>query len=81
MTQFLKVSDGENMGIVEIPTEEDGTLSVNGLENIYSGATGLKYNVEDHTRLVKISDGKLIAPPEGWASHTYYCVFPKGMFY
>lgn len=82
MMEYLKVSESENSEIVEIPTEEDGTLSLESLQNMYAGVTGLKYNVDGHTRLLKISDGKLLAPSDGWGSScTYYCVYPKGNVY
>lgn len=76
---YLKVKENEDSEIVEIPTEEDGTLSLEVLQNMYAGVTGLKYNIDGHTRLLKVSDGKILAPSEGWdSSPIYYCVYPKG---
>lgn len=78
--QYIQLTDDENGETIEVPAEDDGTLSVSSLAAHYPGATGLKYRINGHVRAVKLSNGKLYAPEGGWKDITYYCIFPKGTF-
>jgi hypothetical protein len=64
--------------IVELPTEEDNSLSLATLEGQFPGAVGLQYRTASGClRGVRICDGLLKEPEEGWGVNTlYYCVFP-----
>ena len=76
--QYILVTDAEDSETMEVPSEDDGSLSVSSLAAHYPGATGLKYRVNGHVRAVKLTNGKLYAPEGGWQDITYYCIFPKG---
>lgn len=75
--QYVQVTDVEDSEPIEIPTEDDGTLTVSALAAHYPGATGLKYRLGGHTRAVKLANGILFPPENGWGENTYYCIFPK----
>lgn len=76
---YVRVTDVEDSESIEIPTEDDGTLTVAAVAAQYPGATGLKYRLDGHVRAVKLADGKLYPPEEGWSDSIYYCIFPKGI--
>lgn len=76
--QYVQVTDVEDSEPIEIPSEDDGTLTVSALAAHYPGATGLKYRLGGHTRAVKLANGILYPPENGWGDNIYYCIFPKG---
>lgn len=76
--QYVKITDSEESEPIEVPTEDDGTLSVATVAAQYPGATGLKYRLDDHVRAIKNSNGKLYPPEGGWNDSIYNCIFPKG---
>ncbi|KAK7586238.1 hypothetical protein V9T40_004114 [Parthenolecanium corni] len=75
--QYIQLTDAEDSETIEVPCEDDGTLTVSSLAAHYPGATGLKYRINGHVRAVKLSNGKLYPPEGGWKDLTYYCIFPK----
>lgn len=75
---YVKITDSDDAESIEVPTEDDGTLSVTTVDAQYPGATGLKYRLDGHVRAVKIANGKLYPPEGGWGDLVYNCVFPKG---
>ena len=75
---YVKIADSEDAEVIEVPAEDDGTISVATVSAQYPGATGLKYRSDGHVRAVKIADGKLYPPEGGWGESIYCCVFPKG---
>ncbi|XKL69142.1 hypothetical protein PGB90_006911 [Kerria lacca] len=75
--QYVQVTDVEDSEPIEIPSEDDGSLTVSTLAAHYPGATGLKYHLDGHTRAVKLANGKLYPPENGWNELVYYCIFPK----
>lgn len=77
--QYIQLTDAEDSETIEVPCEDDGTLTVSSLAAHYPGATGLKYRINGHVRAVKLSNGKLYPPEGGWKDLTYYCIFPKGI--
>lgn len=77
--QYVQVTDVEDSEPIEIPSEDDGSLTVSTLAAHYPGATGLKYHLDGHTRAVKLANGKLYPPENGWNELVYYCIFPKGI--
>ena len=79
MSCFIQVADEENEEPIEIPVEEDGTLLLSTLAAQFPGACGLKYRSETRSlRGVRLLDGKLRPPDNGWGNSVYLCVFPKG---
>ncbi|KAL3860144.1 hypothetical protein ACJMK2_010309 [Sinanodonta woodiana] len=80
MSQFVSVTEDENEESIEIPCEDDGTLSIISLSAQFPGACGLKYRSSSGgMRGVRLNaDGKLHPPEDGqWGSITYLAVFPK----
>lgn len=80
MTEFIKVAEDEGDEPMEVPCETDSTVLLTTLASVFPGASGLKYrNSETNTmRGLRLIDGKLQAPDQGWPSiETYYCCFPK----
>ncbi|XP_043209157.1 TAR DNA-binding protein 43-like isoform X3 [Amphibalanus amphitrite] len=78
MSCFIQVADEENEEPIEIPVEEDGTLLLSTLAAQFPGACGLKYRSETRSlRGVRLLDGKLRPPENGWGNAVYLCVFPK----
>lgn len=75
---FVRVTDVEESEPIEIPTQDDDTLTVAAVAAQYPGATGLKYRLDGHVRAVKLANGKLYPPEGGWSDFLYYCIFPKG---
>ena len=71
----------ENDEPVEIPTEQDGSLSLSSVCAQFPGATGLKYrNPETNTLRGVRMTGDVMYPPseQGWGLYTYFCVRAKG---
>lgn len=80
MSYYLQVSESMSEEPIELPTEHDGTLLLSTLTAQFPGSCGLKYrNPESRTfRGVRLVDGRLHPPENGWGPFMYYCVFPKG---
>ncbi|XP_071538739.1 TAR DNA-binding protein 43 isoform X4 [Panulirus ornatus] len=78
MSSYIQVCEDENDEPIEIPTEEDNTLLLSTLVAQFPGACGLKYRHADSRgmRGVRLVDGRLHAPDEGW-NYVFVCVFPK----
>lgn len=76
---YIRVSEDENLEPVELPCEPDGTMLLSTITAQYAGAIGLKYrNAQTNTiRGVRLSEGRLFPPEEGWGSIVYFAVFPK----
>lgn len=79
---YLQVSEEEGEEPIELPSEEDGTLLLSTLSAQFPGSSGLKYrNPESRTmRGVRLADGRLHPPENGWGNNVYFCVFPKGKY-
>eukprot|EP00041_Stephanoeca_diplocostata_P010032 m.159079 g.159079 ORF g.159079 m.159079 type:complete len:414 (+) comp17991_c0_seq3:360-1601(+) len=69
----------EEQEIVEVPTEDESTLLLTTLASQFEDAIGLKYkNPETHAmRALKVKDGNLYAPADGWGDHTYLVVLQE----
>lgn len=76
---YLPVAEDENEEPIELPIEEDGTLMLTTVSAQFPGCCGLKYRHPDskNIRGIRLSDGRLYAPPEGWGTYLYICSFPK----
>nr|CAD7454211.1 unnamed protein product [Timema tahoe] len=79
MSSYLQVAEDEGEEPIELPTEDDSTLLLSTLSAQFPGTCGLKYrNPESRTmRGVRLVEGRLHPPENGWGNCVYYCVFPK----
>ncbi|XP_046985546.1 TAR DNA-binding protein 43-like isoform X1 [Schistocerca americana] len=79
MSAYLQVAEDEGEEPIELPTEDDSTLLLSTLAAQFPGTCGLKYrNPESRTmRGVRLVEGRLHPPENGWGTGVYYCVFPK----
>ncbi|CAH2086451.1 unnamed protein product [Euphydryas editha] len=77
--EYLPVAEDENEEPIELPIEEDGTLMLTTVSAQFPGCCGLKYrHPETKTfRGIRLRDGRLYPPPEGWGNYLYICSFPK----
>ena len=80
MNSYVQVAEDENEEPIELPVEEDGTLSLTTVIAQFAGACGLKYrNPETNAwRGIRLVDGRLYAPDSVWGNYTYVAVYPKG---
>lgn len=77
--EYLPVAEDENEEPIELPIEEDGTLMLTTVSAQFPGCCGLKYRYPEakNIRGIRLRDGRLYPPPEGWGTHLYICSFPK----
>ena len=81
MHGWLKVAEKEDDSVMELMLEEDGTLLLKNVRNVWHYATTLKYKnpATDSWRVVKCDEGVLYPPEEGdWGDHVYIAVIAKG---
>lgn len=83
MSSYLHVAEDEGEEPIELPSEEDGTLLLSTLAAQFPATCGLKYRNPDSQTMrgVRLVEGRLHPPDEGWGNNVYYCVFPKGKLY
>lgn len=72
---YVQVTESENGDPIDIPTEEDDSILLSTLEAQYPGAIGLKYRVNNRLRIVRLTEGKLFPPEDGWLERIYMCNF------
>jgi len=75
----VKICGEEFSEPIEIETEEDGSFPLESVTAHFPGTTTLKYKAPSSTawRSVKIKDGVMSPPSEGWGDVTkYICVNP-----
>ncbi len=81
MTSWVNVSLDESEEPVEVPAEEDGTITLSSILAQFPNTIGLKYrNPETQKwRGVRIQENVLYPPTEegGWGQETYVCVRNK----
>lgn len=79
MSSYLHVAEDEGEEPIELPSEEDGTLLLSTLAAQFPATCGLKYRNPDSQTMrgVRLVEGRLHPPDEGWGNNVYYCVFPK----
>lgn len=77
--EYLPVAEDENEEPIELPVEEDGTLMLTTVSAQFPGCCGLKYRHPETTTIrgIRLRDGRLFPPPEGWGNLLYICSFPK----
>lgn len=79
MTEYIQVSKDEDSEPIELPSETDGTLLLSTLSAQFPGACGLKFRnpATCGFRAIRLSDGQLYPPEEGWESHVFLIVCSK----
>ncbi|ESN96811.1 hypothetical protein HELRODRAFT_157599 [Helobdella robusta] len=79
MSQFVQVVDDDGDEPIELPTEPNSDLLLSTVVAQFPGVCGLKYKTAESksTRGVRLVEGRLIAPDEGWASYIFLTVYPK----
>ncbi|KZC11380.1 PREDICTED: uncharacterized protein LOC107189508 isoform X1 [Dufourea novaeangliae] len=79
MSSYIQVAEDESDEPIELPTEDDSTLLLTTVTAQFPGTCGLKYrNPESRTmRGIRLVDGRLHPPENGWGKAVYFCVFPK----
>ena len=81
MPSWVKVAQKENDTEMEFHSEDDGTILLENIRNVFKDATTLKYkNPENNAwRVVKCVNDVLHPPKEsGWGTHVYIPVIAKG---
>lgn len=83
MSSYIQVAEDEGDEPIELPTEDDSTLLLTTVTAQFPGTCGLKYrNPESRTmRGIRLVDGRLHPPENGWGKAIYFCVFPKGAYF
>lgn len=83
MSSYIQVAEDEGDEPIELPTEDDTTLLLTTVTAQFPGTCGLKYrNPESRTmRGIRLVDGRLHSPENGWGKAIYFCVFPKGAYF
>ena len=82
MAQFVKVAatpEKEDEDVTEFPLDPGGsnTLSLSTLQSQFPTATGLKYKSDTgFWRAIRLENGKLYSPEDGWGQITYVCCNP-----
>ena len=77
---YITVVENEGEEMVELPLEEDGTLSLGTLQCQYPGACGLKYRSPDSGawRGLRVTNGVVSQVNNDWSgNHCYVVVYPK----
>ena len=76
----MQVVDDDGDEPIELPTEPNGELLLSTVVAQFPGVSGLKYRAQDSNAMrgVRLSDGRLLAPDEGWSSYVFQTVYPKG---
>ena len=72
---YVRISDISGTDMVELPTENDGTMLLSTLTSQYPDTIGLRFQSESGAwRGVRVVDGVLDAPLEGWREKVYVIV-------
>uniref|UniRef100_A0A672Q360 TAR DNA-binding protein 43 n=1 Tax=Sinocyclocheilus grahami TaxID=75366 RepID=A0A672Q360_SINGR len=77
---YIRVAEEENEEPMEIPSEDDGTVLLSTVAAQFPGACGLRYRspVSQCMRGVRLVEGVLHAPENGWGNLVYVVNYPKG---
>ena len=77
---YITVFETEEEEMVELPLDEDKTLSLGTLQSIFPSACGLKYRSSDSGawKGLRVSNGIISQVSNDWSgNHSYFVVFPK----
>ncbi|KAF5905668.1 TAR DNA-binding protein 43-like isoform X1, partial [Clarias magur] len=76
---YIRVAEEENEEPMEIPSEDDGTVLLSTVAAQFPGACGLRYrsHISQCMRGVRLVDGVLHAPENGWGNLVFVVSYPK----
>jgi len=76
---YIRVAEEENEEPMEIPSEDDGTVLLSTVSAQFPGACGLRFRspVSQCMRGVRLVEGILHAPENGWSNLVYVVNYPK----
>uniref|UniRef100_A0AAV2M861 TAR DNA-binding protein 43 n=1 Tax=Knipowitschia caucasica TaxID=637954 RepID=A0AAV2M861_KNICA len=76
---YIRVAEEENEEPMEIPSEDDGTVLLSTVAAQFPGACGLRFRspVSQCMRGVRLVEGILHAPENGWGNIVYVVNYPK----
>ncbi|KAM3878483.1 TAR DNA-binding protein 43 isoform 2-T2 [Diretmus argenteus] len=76
---YIRVAEEENEEPMEIPSEDDGTILLSTVSAQFPGACGLRFRspVSQCMRGVRLVEGVLHAPENGWGNLVYVVNYPK----
>ncbi|XP_029288291.1 TAR DNA-binding protein 43 isoform X1 [Cottoperca gobio] len=76
---YIRVAEEENEEPMEIPSEDDGTVLLSTVAAQFPGACGLRFRspVSQCMRGVRLVEGVLHAPENGWGNVVYVVNYPK----
>lgn len=76
---YIRVAEEENEEPMEIPSEDDGTVLLSTVSAQFPGACGLRYRspISQCMRGVRLVEGVLHAPENGWGNLVYVVNYPK----
>ncbi|XP_038678099.1 TAR DNA binding protein, like isoform X1 [Scyliorhinus canicula] len=79
MAEYIRVAEEESEEPMEIPSEDDGTVLLSTVTAQFPGACGLRYRNPDNQcmRGVRLVEGILHAPDNGWGNLVYVVNYPK----
>ncbi len=79
---YIRVAEEENEEPMEIPSEDDGTVLLSTVAAQFPGACGLRFRspVSQCMRGVRLVEGVLHAPENGWGNVVYVVNYPKGRY-
>lgn len=77
---YIRVAEEENEEPMEIPSEDDGTVLLSTVAAQFPGACGLRFRspLSQCMRGVRLVEGVLHAPENGWGNIVYVVNYPKG---
>lgn len=77
--EYVLITDNCIEDYIGLPTQEDGSLALRTLSETFPGCCGLTYvhPTTSNIRGLRLKDGRLYPPSEGWSSYKYLCNFPK----
>nr|XP_033938335.1 TAR DNA-binding protein 43 isoform X1 [Pseudochaenichthys georgianus] len=77
---YIRVAEEENEEPMEIPSEDDGTVLLSTVAAQFPGACGLRFRspVSQCMRGVRLVEGILHAPENGWGNVVFVVNYPKG---
>ncbi|XP_024916156.1 TAR DNA-binding protein 43 isoform X2 [Cynoglossus semilaevis] len=76
---YIRVAEEENEEPMEIPSEDDGTVLLSTVAAQFPGACGLRFRspLSQCMRGVRLVEGVLHAPENGWGNIVYVVNYPK----
>jgi len=76
---YIRVAEEENEEPMEIPSEDDGTVLLSTVSAQFPGACGLRFRspISQCMRGVRLVEGVLHAPENGWSNLVYVVNYPK----